>query len=313
MARFVSFPYSHGDLESVLELLSIWRVADPRHRLVAYPTTQRLGLLLTSRLWTPERDAALWKDDTGQLVSFAALWSRSRDDDYRVLEGPFVHPGLSDAECGALEATIVAWARRQAEELSQERSVPTTLSCMARQDDTARRIAIERWGFRLHVAAGNVYFERDLNQLPGAPLPAGFSARGIHDEVELERYEALYGFSAVDRAHRLALLRDPEYAHLVVVAPDDVFAAYCEVSICRREWTAGSARIGWIQYVGTHDDYLRRGLGRAALLAGLAHLRAWGAERAMLITIPTNEPANALYDATGFIRSAYEDVFVWRP
>jgi ribosomal protein S18 acetylase RimI-like enzyme len=75
----------------------------------------------------------------------------------------------------------------------------------------------------------------------------------------------------------------------------------------------GAPRIGWIEYLGTREDQQRRGLGRAALLAGLGQLHAWGAQRAALITMPTNDPANALYAATGFTRSKYEDVYSWRP
>jgi hypothetical protein len=58
--------------------------------------------------------------------------------------------------------------------------------------------------------------------------------------------------------HRLALLHDPEYAHLVVLAPDGALVACCEVAICRREWVPGAPRMGWIEYVGTREVYQGR-------------------------------------------------------
>jgi ribosomal protein S18 acetylase RimI-like enzyme len=58
--------------------------------------------------------------------------------------------------------------------------------------------------------------------------------------------------------------------------------------------------IGWVDYVGTRSAQQQRGLGRAALLAGLERLRAWGAESARLVTISANLPAIRLYQAAGF-------------
>lgn len=312
MAKLFSRPYTPRDLDAVLALLSAWRTAEPFDRLGAYPTVRRLDLLLTSRLWEPEHDARIWEDATGQPIGFAALWSRKREDAWRAMEGPFVHPSLQGAENVLLEDATAAWAKHRVDELVRQSGEPAVLTSMVRQNDAAGHAALERWGFALHAAAANVYWERALDDVPAPTPPSGSAVRLLAGEQELDAYAALYGFAAVEYAHRLALLRDPGYAHLVIAAPDGALVAYCEVSICRREWIPGAPRIGWIEYVGTREDCQQRGLGRAVLLAGLAQLREWGAERAMLITMPANAPANALYHATGFTRAAYEDVYQWR-
>lgn len=312
MSVHSSRPYTPNDLDAVLELLSAWRTVEPFDRLAAYPTVRRLDLLLTSRLWAPEHDARIWEDAAGHIVGFAALWSRGREDVWRALEGPFVHPQVQDIDRAPLEGAIVAWAKHRTYELGQRSGAPVALTSVVRQNDAVGRVALERWGFVLHAAGGNVYRERSLDTVPAPMLQSGFTMRPLVGEQELDAYAALYGFAAVDDTRRRALLRDPEYAHLVVAAPDGRLAAYCEVSIRRREWIPGAPRLGWIEYIGTMEDYQRSGLGRAIVLAALVQLREWGAERVMLITMSTNMPANALYDATDFTRGPSEDSYRWR-
>lgn len=313
----ISLPYD--DLDTTLVLLSNWRGIAPFDRLAAYPTVYRLGLLLTSRLQDSQHDARMWIETWGNdwdedLVGFAMLWSRRLEDDYRALEGPFTLPDLDSDEQAALEGDIIAWAQQRAREIGQQRGEPISLTATARQSDTARRDLLTGAGFEMYATAGNVYWERPLGAIgrPPMPVPAGFSVGPLNLETRADEYDRLYGFAQVDARHRRALARDPEYAFLVATDPDGALAAYCEVSVCRREWLPRAPRIGWIDYIGVHEEYQRRGLGSAMLAAGLAQLVRWGAERAMLITTPTNAPANALYEAAGFACASYEDVYRWR-
>jgi len=39
----------------------------------AFPTTWRVRLLLTSRVWEPERDTQVWDTHTDQMVGLAML------------------------------------------------------------------------------------------------------------------------------------------------------------------------------------------------------------------------------------------------
>lgn len=312
MAELSSRSYTVRDLEAVLALLSAWRTVEPFDRLAAYPTPRRLDLLLSSRLWEPERDACIWVDAVGQPIGFATLWSREREDGWRSMEGPFVHPAVVGAERVLLEDAIVGWAKQRMGELEQQSGRSFVLMHTVRQDSAVERALVEHWELTLRGADANIYWGRTLDDVPASAPPKGFAVRPLAGEEELDAYAALYGFTAIEYAHRRALLRDPEYAHLVIAAPDGALAAYCEVSIWRREWVPGAPRVGWIEYVGTRKDYQRRGLGHAVLYAGLTQLHDWGAERALLITMPSNVAANRLYDATGFTRAAYEDVYQWR-
>lgn len=316
MAEFTACPYTPDHLADVLALLSAWRLAQPETRLAVYPTPHRLTLLLSSRLHMVD-DARICRRD-GQVVGFAFLWSRRASDPWRGLEGPFTAPALGADERVALRDEIIAWGKGRIREINAQPGASggaSALICGVSEGDVARQADLARWGFACGAERGNVYFGRALAEgdpqlLPS--MPEGYDARPVK-AADLDAYEALYSFAPVDRAARLALLRDPEYAHLVVVAPDGAFVAFCEVSFSAAEWAPGMPRPGWIDYVGTREDAVRHGYGRAALLAGLAHLRRMGANRALLVTIPTNEPANALYAATGFTRTGYEDVYAWRP
>lgn len=314
----ISLPYD--DLDTTLVLLSNWRSIAPFDRLAAYPTVYRLGLLLTSRLQDRQHDARMWIETWGNdwdedLAGFAMLWSRNPEDGYRALEGPFTLPDLDSDEQATLEGDIIAWAQQRTREISQRRGEPMTLTATVRQNDAARRNLLTGARFETFVAGGNVYWQRSLGTIeqPLTPtLPTGFTIESLNLETRADEYDRLYGFAQVDARHRRALVRDPDYAFLVIAAPNGALVAYCEVSVCRREWLPRAPRIGWIDYIGVHEEYQRRGVGRAMLAAGLAQLAQWGAECAMLITTPTNTPANALYEAAGFTRAGYEDVYRWR-
>ena len=148
-----------------------------------------------------------------------------------------------------------------------------------------------------------MYLARSLQvDLPTPVLPPEYTIRPLRDMEELEAYQNLYSFAAVNPQHQRELLASGEYSHLVVVDLKGIFAAYCECSICRAEWPSGHERIGWIDYIGTRAEQQRQGLGKAILLAGLARLREWGADTAMLVTINTNTSAIHLYAKTGFER-----------
>jgi ribosomal protein S18 acetylase RimI-like enzyme len=86
--------------------------------------------------------------------------------------------------------------------------------------------------------------------------------------------------------------------------------AYCEVSISRQEWVRQSQHIGWVDYIGTKEEYQRRGLGHALLLHSLRRLQDWGAEQAMLMTMGTNTTAQQAFKSVGFL--PVEQGFVYK-
>lgn len=244
-------------------------------RVDRYPTVNRLHLLLSSRLWHPQ-DARIWEDagdDASQLVAFAMLTSRQRKSADFGLD-IIVHPQMQ-RQSATLSDDLFSWALAHADEIARERGQPVMLSTEAGEEAATHIALLARHDFSRVQTGHNLYMARPLTDLPPQhTLPKSFTLRPLAGKAELDASNALYGFAALNRAHRLALLRDPNYAHLVIVAPDGAFVAYCECSINHEEWARSGQRIGWLDYIETHPDFQRRDLGRAATLAGLHRLRS---------------------------------------
>ncbi len=281
------------DQEAVRALLLDWRVAGHLDR---YPTLWRLGVYLTSRLWKPERNAHVWLDQYRNIVGFALLWQRAADTRWRALER-IIHPGLTTS---SLAIEMREWAEERVRAITAEHMTALALGISACEDDEQALVEVRGAGYEASYGY-SLYMARDLGDLlPMSSLPSGFSIRPLAGEHELAEYDALYDFTAVTPEHRRELLHAPEYLHLVAVAPGGRFVAYCECSYWRMEWECGGRRIAWIDYVGTHPDVQRQGLGAALLLAGMHWMQMHGAERAMLLTSSTNLEAQSLYEKLGF-------------
>jgi ribosomal protein S18 acetylase RimI-like enzyme len=300
------------DRQRLVELLLAYRtVTDVR----LYPTIWRVLLLLSSRVWSPEKDARLWEIADGKVVGFAMLWRRYITSPYLVLDW-FVDPILSTDD---LITAILAWGDQRAREIAAENNTPlklyTSINLEVKQPQPYVIAMGEEWkqtmlnqldAVSFHSMSPNpeehdVYFSRPLQGLLPVPvLPIEYMLRRLQGTSDLVAYQNLYSFAKVAPEHQKELLTSEEYACLVVVDPKGDFSAYCECSICREEWDLTGQRIGWIDYVETKETEKGKGLGRALLLAGLAQLQAWGAQAAMLVTINTNLPAVGLYEKSGF-------------
>jgi len=287
------------DQERIVDLLLAYRNVTGVH---VYQTAWRLRLLWTSRVGDLARDVRVWEDATGRAVGFAMLWRRRPDNAYLVLDR-LVHPACVTDH---LADALLEWGAQRAYAIATEQAVPLTLYAGAFDPAVCHDTGLESQGFAPvppDPHKYDAYFARSLQAaLPVATLPAGYTIRHLHGIDEMEGYQALYDFTPVDPHHRQALLNSDTYSHLVAVGPDGSFAAYCECSVWRAEWQKSGQRIGWLDYMGTSPERRRRGLGQAILLAGLARLRAWGADTAMLVTVSTNVPAVRLYESVGFAR-----------
>jgi ribosomal protein S18 acetylase RimI-like enzyme len=286
-----------SDLEEIVALVLAHRALAG---VVAYPTLWRVRLLLTSRVGEPELDTRVWEDAAGAMAGLAFLWRRQPGSTYRVLDR-FVNPSHASPD---LAEEMLAWGSERATTIATERGVPLILYAPSLSPRNVAADPLEEIGFRPTIPSlggHNVYFARALDgELPAPRLPTGAGIRPLRGLEELEAYQSMYGFSPVDAGHRQEQLASEEYAHLVVVEESGESIAYCECSIRGAEWVLGQGRIGWIDYVGVREDRQREGLGRAALLAGLAQLREWGADTAMVVTVSTNRPARGLYRRLGF-------------
>ncbi len=141
----------------------------------------------------------------------------------------------------------------------------------------------------------------------------GFRIRPLAD-AELDTYDALFGFTAVNRNFRFEQLASDEYQHFVAVVDDGSqddgkLVGYSECSFSRTEWQRSGQRIGWLDYIGVQDLYSRQGLGHRLVAAALDHLMQQGAEDVRLITASSNSSAQQLYQKLGFVIVAKEYIY----
>ena len=97
--------------------------------------------------------------------------------------------------------------------------------------------------------------------------------------------------------YRTLVAQAPTYRpelDLVVVAPDNSFAAYCLV------WFDAANRIGVFEPVGCHSAHRQQGLTKAVMFEGLRRLQALGATHAFVNTLRGEIAANSLYASAGF-------------
>ena len=125
------------DRQRLVDLLLAYRAAtDVR----LYPTIWRVLLLLTSRVWTPEKDVRLWKNAVGDLLGIAMLWRRQPASSYLVLDW-FIHPARANGE---LVKAILDWGDRRAQEIAFEGNVPLTLYTSTPDFVIARSLATKQ-------------------------------------------------------------------------------------------------------------------------------------------------------------------------
>ncbi len=286
------------DLSKISELLLAWRLA---HDLRQYPTLWRVRLFLTSRVWDPRLDTRLWESASGQAVGLALLWRRHSNSDYLALEA-FPHPSFTTEE---LLAEMFGWGEQRSREIAAEQDAHLNIFAIVYSGHPTPVELLAQAGFTRqppNSEGHNHYLSRPLQgEIPLPALRPGDTLRPLKSEADLEAYQALSSFAKVNPLFVKEQLASPEYRHLVIQEPSGAFAAYCECSVCLREWQPGKPRLGWIDYMETRSDLQRQGLGKAVLMAGLKQLQDWGAETAMLVTISTNAAAVSLYQSTGFM------------
>lgn len=138
-------------------------------------------------------------------------------------------------------------------------------------------------------------------------LPDGFMVRQLQGVQEVEEYVAMhreaFGTTHMTVEHRLAMMSNPDYQpelDVVVVAPDDTFAAFCVCTINREVNEQSGQNEGEIGLIGTRLAYRNMGIGRVMLLEGLQRLKACGMSIATPGTTSSNASAIRLYESVGF-------------
>jgi len=237
----------------------------------------------------------LWEDAAGALIGFAIF-----GDDFSM--DMQVRP---DARWQGVEQEMLVWAETRWREGMDDPTIPCErkrhLFAGTLAEDAPRIAFLERYGF---TRGDKPYlrFARSLGEPIAAPrLPDGFGVRGVAGEHEITNRanahrEAFHPSRITDEGYA-RLMRMSEYDRaldVVAVAPDGVIAAYA------MGWVDRANEVGEFEPVGTRPTFERRGLARAALLEGLARMKARGAETVLVSTGGTETGAIRLYESVGF-------------
>jgi mycothiol synthase len=292
------------DLARSLDFLLLCRAAE---NLGPWPPLREIRRRL--RIATPAvcADTRLWEDQRGEPLAFATLW----DGDIIV---SYVHPRAPREE---LLAQILAWGQARQQQWAQACGYRLPLCVPIRSDDYVGRALLERQGFALE-AWQTLRMARRLDlPLPAPSVPSGFVVRSVAGKNELAEILVLQQavfVAAASGDDRPALMCDPSYRadlDLVAVAPDGALAAFCLYTISTEEDRPPGHHEGWIELIGTHPRFGRRGLGRALLLTGLERLKRYGMDTAVLGTTSWNVAAQQLFTSGGF-KNAYQICwYIW--
>lgn len=200
----------------------------------------------------------------------------------------------------ALEHEMPEWAEA-CYAASSDATKPFAAWCF--DHDHARTRMLEQRGYTrtsTHFVSRTCRLD---NAFPQPALPPGFTVRHVEGEADLERrvdvHRAAFAPSRMTVVKHRAVMGAPTYRpdlDLIVVAPDDRFAAFCIV------WLDDANGLGVFEPVGCHPDFQRRGLGKAVMTEGLRRLHALGATTAYVGSGSKEQSpaANALYDGLGF-------------
>ncbi len=236
----------------------------------------------------------LWWDEHNTLAGMAwrdATWGSDVTLDL------LIHPAYP----GVIEA-MLTWAEKHQRLAKGEASLQ--LSTWAFTSDQKRTTLLRLHGYAPGQKA-YMFMGRDLaGELSAPPLPSGYAIRHMQGEADFpERVEVHRDAFAPSRLtvdiYRKLAAEAPTYhpeLDLVVVAPNDTFAAYCLV------WFDAVNKIGVFEPVGCHSAHRRKGLTKAVMVEGLRRLQTLGATRAFVNTLRGEPAANTLYKSVGFAR-----------
>lgn len=237
-------------------------------------------------LYGDPENQMFFEDHDGKTVGVILTSKEYRCLDYEIL------PHLGQ-EKSAQE--IFEWGLSRLCNLADNDSSGVTL--MIRHDHERFREMAECEGF---VPTDATYVQTALElATPPAPvqLSEGYAVRSIRPkDLTEEKPPVLCITAEMFRRIRQSSLYNGDM-HLVVALPDGRAAAEC---IC---WVDRVNGIGIFEPVRTHDQYQRRGLGRALMTEGLQRMTVCGVRLAKVSYAATNESAAALYVNTmGFSR-----------
>ena len=248
--------------------------------------------------FSPERDLFVAEAADGEIVGCIDV--RPELDIGRAVITYLVHPAH---HAGDMATQLFDSALRRASSMGA-RLAHVSVS----EDDAAARGLLSGLGF----TPARRFLEMSL-ALPGSsmgsPNRAEYRCRQFQpgDEARLavlqnRSFEGSWGFhpnTAEEIAHRVNL-SDSRPEGIVFICDEGRPVGYCWTTVSPDEDTASGVRKGRIHMMGTDPDHRGKGIGRAALLAGISYLQSRGLEVAELTVDSQNSEARSLYESVGF-------------
>jgi ribosomal protein S18 acetylase RimI-like enzyme len=225
----------------------------------------------------------------------------------------FVRPGLAEAEETAIRDEILAWLAERADAVASaavgpdpsghagvEAAAPVVLDVWA-ADGWAESAILPARGWTPTETILTQYLQTLDIELDPPRVPDGYILRSLRGPADIparvEVHRAAFAPSRMTvEKYAIATAQD-HYAFdndIVLEAHDGSFAA---AATC---WADPLGSIGEFEPVGTHPDHQRRGLGRVIMRHGLRLMRAAGLRDALVFSLRTNAPSEALYRSAGF-------------
>ncbi len=204
-----------------------------------------------------------------------------------------------DKRGGDLELGLLAWAETALTDLMAEIDKPIRSMVMGVfTDDTSRVTTATASGWQ-DSHDPHYLVERSTAGPPRGALPDGYTMRTArHDEAdEIGALHAAAFGSTWNPGEYATLMGTFGYrAELewLVVAPDGSLAGFTET------WHDRISGRGLFEPVGVHPDYRGRGVGRALIARGLAHMAEAGLHTGTVCFEGDNAASRALYLGSGF-------------
>ena len=234
-----------------------------------------------------------WLDETGEICAFAILYPHWEAFDLQVA------PALWLSES---HGRLVEFSESETLRLAERFGIDMKEIAFDVFDcDPAYAAFVEERGYT-HGKHSFCLTRHDLGRFPAAELPPGFR---FHQATvdDAERLADVHNHSFTSKWNAdsyTKVFRSPHMEYeFVVEAPDGRFAAFTNV------WIDDLNRSLLFEPVGAHDDFRRRGIGKALMVHVLRRMQAEGGiNRAYVCHAPAmeNSAAAALYASVGFKR-----------
>jgi len=247
---------------------------------------------ITSRLLNDEKwkqDIFVWENSSQEIKS--AIIQESPGSFHFIIDPNFRH----------LEDEMIKKAIDYCKTHNPQGEKETKIHIWAMDEDTLEN-KLQNYGFTQLDCLKELCRKQDItNKNTAYILPNEYQIRNINiDDINDRKKLTIIDhncFPWSDSTEKLWLCfkKMPSYnekLHIVAIAPDKSFAAFCIL------WYNIENQYAIFEPVGTHSNHRKKGLGKAVLLEALKRVKELGGVTGMVNSY--GEPAHSLYESVGF-------------